>query len=56
MGSASIAHNKAFSHYTIQLFHYNHRVDLKGDVHLVRLKMTNGQVIGGCLLTEARTT
>ena len=26
---------KHFSHYTQSAIHYNHRVDLKGDVHLV---------------------
>ncbi|MGJ9881367.1 FemA/FemB family glycyltransferase FmhA [Staphylococcus aureus] len=46
---------KHFSHYTQSAIHYNHRVDLKGDVHLVGVKDDNGQVIAGCLLTEART-
>lgn len=31
---------KHFSHYTQSAIHYNHRVDLKGDVHLVGVKMT----------------
>ncbi|MCT6533150.1 aminoacyltransferase, partial [Staphylococcus aureus] len=46
---------KHFSHYTQSASHYNHRVDLKGDVHLVGVKDDKGQVIAGCLLTEART-
>ncbi|WP_141707536.1 peptidoglycan bridge formation glycyltransferase FemA/FemB family protein, partial [Staphylococcus aureus] len=41
--------------FTQSAIHYNHRVDLKGDVHLVGVKDDNGQVIAGCLLTEART-
>lgn len=43
---------KHFSHYTQSAIHYNHRVDLKGDVHLVGVKDDNGQVIAGCLLTK----
>ena len=46
---------KHFSHYTQSVIHYNHRVDLKGDVHPVGVKDGNGQVIAGCLLIEART-
>ncbi|MGU3218611.1 peptidoglycan bridge formation glycyltransferase FemA/FemB family protein [Staphylococcus aureus] len=43
---------KHFSHYTQSAIHYNHRVDLKGDVHLVGVKDDNGQVIGRMLIEK----
>lgn len=46
---------KYFSHYTQSAIHFDNRVDLKGDVHLVGVKDDSGEVVAACLLTEART-